>query len=376
LKASCTLQGLQMVLTFDETTGCKGNICGTPDDCAVDIPVATYDRCREEKGELVVQTDAEGCIQFSECIVQGSEDDISVGEIVNIPSATELLEMIFTLDLLEVKMQDLQAGFEAIADYHAEAGNDEQEKYDRIVIAIQSVITEIGRIQALITDAASDEEVTKGEVYDIKYSIKFLEVMIDDVVWIALTPSAALGVGEGEVLDCGDDGECFSRAYRICQPVLYYPELEEKGESSIWLEVQGLQGNSCVIFAELPDEGLDIEVEGISAPYTMTCTIADYASGLRDPSTDLFPTCEGSLAELILSYYLDAAAGEACEESDDCASGLCEEGVCVEETVVEEDAGEEDLAEEEEPAEEEEIEEDEAVEEEESSEGEEVEAVV
>ena len=106
----------------------------------------------------------------------------------------------------------------------------------------------------------------------------------------------------GSEEDCGDDGYCFDRAFRVCKPITFRPE----GRGGPVVELVGLEDGKCVLKATLPEgEGPPPGfIPGVDYPIQMTCKIEKYALGIKTPEKDIFPYCEGSMAKL-LKYCAD-----------------------------------------------------------------------
>jgi hypothetical protein len=355
LEASCTLQGLQTVYSINDVTGCDEWVCGTPDQCIQQVPQAAYDRCRLDKGEMVVQTDEDGCVVYSECLDHISDRDIYVGPIKEIPTTVDLLSMVLRLENLKIKVIELTDKAQVVYEFYLSQEDPEVVRYERVVLGLEGIQSEIENIEEQIRVIAT-EDITEDQVYQIKYDIKYLHVMFQDVLVLALSTGENIkGLAEGEIEECGTETDCFKRAFRICQPATYTPGDEEL----MTFEILGLEEGSCMIYAVLEDgEALD----GQTPPYSMECLIDSYSRGMRSASEDMLSYCEGSLVDYMNMYYYTEDAVEEIEEVEE-TEETEDEAEEVEETEETEDEAEEVEETEETEDEAEEVEETEAEEE-------------
>ena len=112
------------------------------------------------------------------------------------------------------------------------------------------------------------------------------DVLLKDIAYVMLSTSDEI-VNIGEQKDCGTDNSCFERVFRRCQPSVFLPE----GTAGPRVELIGLESDMCVLKASMQEPAAD-----------MTCKISDYARGVKNPETDIFPYCEGSMVAVLKQF--------------------------------------------------------------------------
>ena len=295
----CNAQSLGVISSFDNN-GCPILQCAAPHACQRNVPKEAYDVCRRQGGELVVKHGHNGCVSFVDCIHRGDESDVFVEEISDVPKPTELLSIVFKLEELRIEFDKLARQTDQIADYYKSVGSGEEERYRRVADMFETAKDKIDEIKDTLR--AKVDDLTVDDMLEVRHDIKYIkDVIIKDIVYFMLsTGDEVKEVTSKETKDCGSRGECFDRAFRVCKPVIFYPE----GRSGPRIEVVGLEGDVCVMNASMSEEfgpppGV---VPGVNPPYEMTCKIKNYALGVYDPEEDMFPYCTGNMVELIKKY--------------------------------------------------------------------------
>ncbi|MBI2971695.1 MAG: hypothetical protein HYY37_04740 [Candidatus Aenigmarchaeota archaeon] len=308
LEEECRMKGLEIVKDFDPR-GCPITRCGGFDDCARDVPKKAYQACKQDGGELVVERDEGGCVTFNECIHRGDDADISVEQIDEVPEPTELLAIAFKLENLRISLDKLARQTDEIADYYKSTNSPEEEKFRRVSDMFAAAKDKVNEIKRKLSDRL--EDLTVDDIMEVKHDIRYIkDIVIKDIVYLMLSTDEdvkelttsvreAKTKGTAAPKDCGTDGGCFERSFRVCKPVRFRPE----GSDGPVLEVTGLEGNACIVKAELPEEtgppaGF---IPGVEPPYVMTCTFDKYAFGMPrgDPKEFIPQYCTGSFAEIM-----------------------------------------------------------------------------
>lgn len=320
MERKCGEEGLGVIIDFDEY-GCQHIRCGTGDDCPREPPREAFEQCNEEGGELIVKRDPEGCVNFVNCARRGDERDIYVERMERMPEASELLAMAFKLENLKIELDKLAKQADDIADYYDQTGSPEAEKYRRVADMFESMKGKVDEIKNKLSSRL--EDLTIDDMMEIKHDIKYLkEVMIKDIVYLMLsTGDDVKSISEKKEGDCGTDGMCFDRAFRVCQQVTFRPE----GLRGPIVEVSGLEDDACIMRVTLP-EGQGPPpgaISGIEPPFEMICKIKNYALGVRDPDKDIMPYCEGNLKELM--KYDKQRPGGTREGVGICGDTICDE---------------------------------------------------
>ncbi len=294
LKKNCFEEGLEVIKDFDPT-GCPFLRCGEPGKFR-EIPEEARKKCMEMGGEFIEKRDEFGYIVFYECIMPG-EHEIHIEPIKRVPDTTELLDIAFKLENLKIKLNELGRKTDEIANYYTGIGSPEAERFRRVADMFYSAMGNVDEIKAKLRERL--DFITISDLMDVKYDVMYIkDVILKDILYLMLsTGDDVTEVVRGDVRDCGRDGECFDWAFRTCKKVTFRPE----GESGPIVEIKGLEGDFCILYASLPEgEGPPPGmIPGVSPPYEMTCRIPDYSLGARDPEQDIFPYCEGSFMEVM-----------------------------------------------------------------------------
>ena len=316
LENQCSAKGLPIVKDIDPN-GCAFYRCGedAQDTCAKEVPAEAFEKCQAVGGEMVVKKDEDACVVYANCISRGDERDTFVELIEEVPEATELLGIALKLEKLKVELAKLSDEAENIASFYAGRGDDDEERFNRIASMFESAAERVDEIREGIRSRL--DSLTVDDVIEIKRDIKHLrEVTLKDIVYMMLSNSdevkdsikaskkikaktADIEDVEESGGDCGTDGLCFDRAFRICNPVTFNPE----GSNGPTITVIGLDGATCIVKARLPDDmgpppGI---IPGVNPPYEMTCKFKEYSFGVRGPE-DFIPHCEGPMAELMKQF--------------------------------------------------------------------------
>lgn len=309
---ACRQQGLDVIKDFDGN-GCPLIRCGEPAQCPRDVPQEAYQKCGNQGGELVVRRDNHGCITLSQCVVQGDAREADVDPIEKIPEPSELLSMAFRMEELKIELDKLAKKTDDIADYYASTGSQDEGRYRRVSDMFDAAKDKVDEIKEKLRDAVQRGDVGEDDLIEVKRDVKYIkDVMMKDILYLMLSSSDEVknikesratqsgnrfeAVEATDDTNCGSDGSCFDRGFRLCKKLIFYPE----GSKGPKVEVQGLSGNACILYAVLPEgEGPQAgTLPGINPPYDMTCRIEKYTLGVRNPEEDIFPYCEGSLVEL------------------------------------------------------------------------------
>ena len=315
IEGECRERRLDVVKDFDDI-GCPMMRCGERTQCRQELPEQSYEKCAEHGGELVIRRNEQGCIVFSQCIVQGDISEVDVDPIEKIPESTELLSMAFRLEELRIELDKLARKTDDIADYYASVNSPEEGRYRRVADMFEAAMSKVDEIKEKLRNAV-ESGIEHDDLIEIKRDIKYIkDVMMKDILYLMLSSSEDVkeikesrAVKRGERFEevpatdetnCGSGDECFDRAFRLCKKVIFYPE----GRQGPRVEVRGLEGDACIMYAVLPEgegppPGL---VPGVNPPYDMTCKIQKYALGIRTPEEDVFPYCEGPMVELMKKF--------------------------------------------------------------------------
>ncbi len=313
---ACRQQGLNVVKDFDGS-GCPLIKCGEPAQCPRDVPPEAYQKCGDQGGELVVRRDNQGCITLSQCIVQGDSREADVDPIERIPEPSELLSMAFRMEELKIELDKLAKKTDDIAGYYASTGSPDEGRYRRVSDMFDAAKDKVDEMKEKLRDAVQRGDIKEDDLIEVKRDVKYIkDVMMKDILYLMLSSSDDVknikesratksgdkfeAVKATDDTNCGSDGSCFDRGFRLCKKLIFYPE----GSKGPKVEVQGLVGNACIMYAVLPEgEGPPAgTLPGINPPYDMTCKIEKYTLGVRNPEEDIFPYCEGSMVELMKKF--------------------------------------------------------------------------
>ena len=299
IENKCRSQGMGIIKDFD-MNGCPITRCEQRNECQREIPKEAYEKCRTEYGgELIVKTDERGCIVYRDCISRGDEKRVTFEEVSEIPSATILLDMAFKLESLKIEFDKLARQTDEVANYYKSINSPEQERFSRVSDMFDAAKSKVDEIKTKLRDRIKD--ITTDDLAEIKHDIKYIkEVMMQDIVYYMLSSSDDVKniVAKTED-DCGYDGGCFDRAFRACKKVKFRPP--EEGKDAPLVEVTGLENDKCVMKVTSNGPG--------DRPMEMICSIPNYALGINNPEKDIFPYCEGPMAEFINKYGTEGPSG-------------------------------------------------------------------
>lgn len=281
----CADRGLVAISYFDEK-GCQYFKCGSSNDKQKELPPAAYRKCSGKGGEMVVRTDREGAIVFSECVQQGNEEDIYVEEVENVPETTELLAIAFKLEELKMELDKLARKTKDIARYYMSVGSGDDARFERVSDMFESAKGKVEEIKEKIRSRV--DTMTKNDAMEIKQDIKYIKnVLLKDILFYMLGSSENKEIKELKEKkegDCGADGGCIDRSIRACKPSVFYPE----GKGGPEVKITGLEDGKCI---------LNVDVSTPLGVQSMVCRVENYALGLKGPE-ELLPYCEGPLVEL------------------------------------------------------------------------------
>ncbi|MBI4896658.1 MAG: hypothetical protein HY832_03880 [Candidatus Aenigmarchaeota archaeon] len=294
----CQAQGMDIIKDFQ--SGCSVIRCAKREYCPRDVPPEAYDKCGKTGGELIVRRDQQGCISFSECVGSSGESNTYIEDIKEVPSTTELLSIALKMETLKIELSKLAKKTLNIAQYYEKNGEKAPaDKFMRISKIFDAAQNRVGEIQREIRDkldSISVEDVTRFSHSVVEIEDKYMK----DALYLMLSSEADKEFVVQENATEGNtcaDGSCFDRAYRLCKPITFYPE----GKQGPILTIKGLEGGTCILHAELPEQygpPPEVTIKGVTPPYVMDCKITNYASGIRGPE-ELIPFCQGNLVTLI-----------------------------------------------------------------------------
>ncbi len=310
VETACSQRGLKAMKDFDER-GCQFFKCVEENFCERDPPKEAFDSCRMKGGEMIVKRDERGCVSYSNCVEKGDERDIYVDRVENVPEPTELLAIAFKLEQLKIELDKLSRQAEDIGDYYASTGSSDEHRFRRASSMFDGIKDKIDEIKSELRGKM--DSLTAGDMEQIRFGIKSVKESLKDIVYVMLSNSddvkEMIGAEaerkkptkpvEGEEIkaegsNCGTDGRCFDRAIRVCKPVTFMPE----GRAGPTLTLKGLEGDVCILHAELPEGQAP---PGFKGKIYMDCKIKQYSLGIRGPE-DILPYCEGPMKELAEKY--------------------------------------------------------------------------
>lgn len=293
----CERMGRRVVEEWDDR-GCVFLKCAGEGEC-FRLPPEAFRKCEKGGGELIVRDDEHGCVTFHKCVMPGDESDVYVERMERVPETSELLSIAFKLEELKIEFDKLARKTNQIADYYAFAESLEEARFRRVSDMFNSAKGKVDEIKNNLRDRLRD--ITIDDLMDIKHDIRYIkDVILKDILYYMLSTSEEVQelVQPGEN-DCGTDGRCFDRAFRVCKPIVFFPE----GRRGPKIEIKGLEGEHCIMYAVLPEgEGPPAGIiPGLNPPYEMTCRIKDYSMGMRGPE-DIMDKCEGSMVTLMKTF--------------------------------------------------------------------------
>jgi hypothetical protein len=293
----CRRMGRKVIEEWDER-GCVLLKCAERGEC-LRLPPEAFKRCEERGGELVVRNDEHGCVTFYKCIMPGDESDVYVEKMEMIPKSSELLSIAFKLEELKIEFDKLARKTDQIAEYYASVRSPEEARFRRVSDMFNSAKDRVDEIKNKLKNRLRD--ITIDDLIDIKHDIRYIkDVILKDILYYMLSTSEEVQeLIQPSENDYGTDGRCFDRAFRVCKPVVFYPE----GRRGPKVEIKGLEGDYCIMYSVLPEgEGPPAGmIPGVNPPYEMTCKIKDYSMGMRGPE-DILDECEGSMVTLIKMF--------------------------------------------------------------------------
>lgn len=296
VERDCRENGLDIAKFVDEH-GCVKFSCTGKDFCEKDLPDEAYRSCSAKGGKITVKHDKDGCVVYSECLRRGDKRDSYIERPDRLPEPTDLLSIALKLESLNVELDKLARETDQIADYYGSVGSGDEERFRRISDMFTSATDKVNEIKKNIREHMDD--MTVDDVIEIRHDIRYIkDVMIKDIVYLMLSEGDDIDrIKNRDSSDCGSDGGCFDDAFRVCEPITFYPE----GDSGPEVKLTGVEDGKCVMYAVLPEgKGPPAgTVPGINPPYEMTCKIPDYALGVKSPEEDIFPHCEGSLVKIM-----------------------------------------------------------------------------
>ncbi|MBI2172639.1 MAG: hypothetical protein HYT73_00310 [Candidatus Aenigmarchaeota archaeon] len=338
INSECLAKGFQGIRNRFE--GCREIIeCASSDQgqysCPRDVPPEAYQMCGEKGGELIVQRNQNGCVQFSRCVAPGDASNVYVERSSRILESSELLSLAFKLESLNVELDKLAKQTNDIAEYYKSTGSADEGRFRRVSDMFVSAKEESSGIKDKIRSKI--DSLTEDDMLEIKRDLKYLkDVMIKDILYVMLSSNEDVegfsATSEKSENDCGTDGGCFDEAFRLCKPITFEPDRE------VTVSIAGLDGDNCILKARMkegkgPPAGV---IQGVNPPYEMTCKIKNYALGMKGPE-DIMPFCEGSMVKLMEQFGPNGenapgvpgkCSGDECR--DYCGRGQTEAKECLE----------------------------------------------
>lgn len=290
----CNEAGMKGVTRYDR--GCKIVDCINPNDREF-IGENKYSDCSREGGEITIVDTPEGD-KKEICIRRGDSSRVYVEDSNRMPSSAELLSIATNLEEIMVEFDKLSRRTKDIAKYYQSVGSDDEVRFNKISDMFIAAKNKVQEIKGNIRDSVRNPD--EDSMFRIRNDIKYLkEVTLNDILFYMLSNSDEVeefkATGSLESGNCESDERCFGEALRLCKPVTFYPP--EDGPT-VEVKLTGAEDGKCIMKAEMVD---DEDAPG-GGPYTMTCKIPDYANGIRNPDQDIFPYCEGNLADLMKKY--------------------------------------------------------------------------
>ncbi|MDI6721012.1 MAG: hypothetical protein QMD85_01385 [Candidatus Aenigmarchaeota archaeon] len=338
IENDCKSRGMGTISRFE---GCRQIIeCSqnAQSQCPRDMPQDAYRSCGEKGGELVVQRDDQGCIRFSKCVARGDMTDTYIEKPSRVPESTELLSLAFKLESLNIEFDKLAKQTSDIAEYYKSAGSADEARFRRVSDMFITAKEKVNEIKNKIRNKV--DSFTEDDSIEVKRDLKYLkDVMLKDILYVMLSSSddmkqitAKTTTRQLAENDCGTDGSCFDKAFRLCKPITFRPD------SETLVTITGLDSDTCILKAKLEEgKGPPVgAVPGINPPYEMTCKVKNYALGMKGPE-DILPYCEGSMVELIKKFGTNGenapgvpgkCSGDDCKEY--CGRGQQEAKECLE----------------------------------------------
>ena len=334
-KEQCNANGGTMVDEFD-AYGCSVPKCiSSGQQCQNNVPQEAYFKCEDLGGKLVVNSDANGCITFSKCVMRGEEGVQAEDELDAVPPAAKLLSVALKLESIKISFDQMANQITAIADYYDNEGDSANaERFRTAAGMFESAKKQIDGVKEELKMGVKGMSVE--QIIDIKHKIRQIsDVVMEDALYVILGGEAT-GIGAEETTagyepeeakkDCGSDGNCFGKALRICQP-----EAQFNPQAGAEIKIVGLEGGICIL------KGMASSADGEK---DLSCKFADYAT---DQLTidNVIQYCEGSLVEYMKQNMEQFAAQNAkpalnsqqafegqmmgCEKVD---KGINKRGVC------------------------------------------------
>ncbi|TAL47798.1 hypothetical protein EPN87_02095 [archaeon] len=260
--------------------------------CSGAPPVQAVTSCQQQGGQLVTQTDENGCINNAQCITRGDITDTYVEPVSKVPDTTVLLDVAFSMEQLKMKLDQMSRQTNDISAYYRSVGSTDAQKYNRVSQMFQAAVGKVSEIQMELRGKL--EDLSTDDITKIKSDVRYVkDVMLKDALYLMLTNdnsdiqsiSAEASGTQVSENDCGSDGYCFDQAVRICKPIRFKPEANAPD-----ITIVGLQGNACIVKMSYA-RGQDVS--------TAECKLTDYARGfaLKSPQ-DMAKYCTGSLVEM------------------------------------------------------------------------------
>jgi len=285
IEEKCKKEGLVVVKDFDPR-GCTVLHCGEQDFCKK-VPKNAYSECENQGGELVVKTDERGCATFSECVRPGDEK-VYLEEhekITEIPDETELLSLALKLEELKVSFDKMSTQAKDLANYYKSTGSSEAKKLTRVADMFAAATGKIDEIKTALRNKLTT--ITPADLEEIKLEIRTIrKVTLKDILYVMLsTKDDVKDIVDEKEKDCGIDGLCFDKSFRICQKAIMRSDQE-----GTFVRITGESDGKCLMEAEA-------KVAGIAV--SMKCEVPNYALGFKNPETDVLPYCTGGLVDAI-----------------------------------------------------------------------------
>jgi len=290
----CSAGGLSVINDFDNN-GCPLLRCEQRDFCSREVPSEASAKCQEFGGEFIVKRNDAGCIVYASCLTRGDERLTYVERPERVPDESVLLGIALKLESLRIELDKLMREAENIANYYASTDDPSEERFRRAASMFASAIGKIDEIKDKLRNRL--DGLTVDDMIEVKHDIRYIkEVLLKEITYVMLSTNEDIQeIETGETDDCGSDGLCFDRAFRICKSVKFRPE----GFRGPEIEIRGLEGEKCIFFARM--------TQGPAGAVEMTCRVEKYALGIRGPQ-DILPFCEGSMANMMRQFGGPAAS--------------------------------------------------------------------
>ncbi|MFH1065445.1 MAG: hypothetical protein V1734_02990 [Nanoarchaeota archaeon] len=296
-KEQCNANGGTMVDEFD-AYGCSIPKCiSSGQQCQNNVPQEAYFKCEDQGGKLVVNTDENGCITFSKCVMRGQEGVQAEDELDEVPHAAKLLQVALKLESIKISFDQMSKQISAIADYYDNEGDAANaDRFRRAAGMFESAKKQIDGVKEELKLGVRGMSVE--QIIDIKHKIRQIsDVVMEDALYVILGGEAT-GVAVTEETtseempnfmpaatnDCGSNGDCFAKALRIC-----FAGAAVSPDRNVNLKITGLENGACMV------EGRANTPEGDKS---LECKFVDYATDQLN-AENFMKYCDGSYVDYV-----------------------------------------------------------------------------